>query len=345
MSPSIRHNLIATALPDFRNLGVWLRVLLGVNLLGLLWVVARNGDWHLLPGEFVDIALWLEPPLFVLLPLLHLLSTRLAELPPRLGKLTVMCLALLVAGAQHLAFSFSFLIAETSLARALFWAALTTGVMLVYFALRSALYSPALAEARLLALTARIRPHFLYNSLNAVLGVMRRDPRRAETALEELSDLFRVLMKENRELVQLSDEIGLARQYLELEKLRLGERLRIDWQIDACPPDTLMPPLMLQPLLENAVYYGIEPSEMPATITVSVGTQGKRVRIAIANPTPAGTGAIHVGTQGRGNQMALANIRERLMLFYDLEADLSVLERDGSYTVTVDLPLRRRDQA
>jgi two-component system sensor histidine kinase AlgZ len=338
MSPSIRHNLLATALPDFRNLGVWLRILLGVNLLGLLWVLARNNDWHLLAGEFIDIALWLEPPLFMLLPLLHLFNPRLANLPPRLGKLAIICLALLVVGAQHLAFSFSLLIDSSALSRSLMWAALMTVCMLIYFALRSALYSPALAEARLLALTARIRPHFLYNSLNAVLGVMRRDPRRAETALEELSDLFRVLMKENRELVPLSDEIGLARQYLELERLRLGERLRVDWQIDACPPDMLVPPLMLQPLLENAVYYGVEPSETPAIVTVCIGMQGKRVRVSIANP-------LHAGVHSHGNQMALANIRERLMLFYDLEADLSVHEHNGSYTVTVELPLRRKEQA
>ncbi|HWT54564.1 MAG TPA: histidine kinase [Rhodocyclaceae bacterium] len=340
MSPSIRHNLLATALPDFRNLGVWLRILLGANLLGLLWVLARNGDLRQLPSEFVDIALWLEPPLFVVLPLLHLLNPWLAATHPVRGKLLVMSLILLVVGAQHVIFStaFSPLIEVSGLSRALLWAVLVALALLGYFALRSTLYSPALAEARLLALTARIRPHFLYNSLNAVLGVMRHDPRRAETALEELSDLFRVLMKENRELVPLSDEIGLARQYLELEKLRLGERLRIDWQIDACPPDTLMPPLMLQPLLENAVYYGIEPATAPATVIVSVGTQGQRVRIAIANP-------VHAHVHSHGNHMALANIKERLMLFYDLEADLSVREQDGWYTVAVELPLRRQGAA
>jgi two-component system sensor histidine kinase AlgZ len=328
MSPSIRHKPVDTALPDFRNLGVWLRILLGANLLGLLWVLARNEDWRRLVAEFVDIALWLEPPLFVLLPMLHLLNPQLAALPQRIGRFAVVAFSRMLDG----------IVDHAGLPHALFWAGLAATCMLGYFSLRNALYSPALAEARLLALTARIRPHFLYNSLNAVLGVIRHDPRRAEAALEELSDLFRVLMKENRELVLLSDEIGLARQYLELERLRLGERLRVDWQIDACPPDTLMPPLMLQPLLENAVYHGIEPAEAPATITVSIGTQGKRIRVVIDNPT-------HASVHGHGNQMALANIRERLMLFYDLEADLSVLERNGRYTVTVELPLRRQEDA
>ena len=345
MSPSIRHNLLATALPDFRNLGVWLRILLGANLLGLLWVLVRNSDWQLLPGEFVDIALWLEPPLFLLLPILHLLHPWLAGLPPRLGQLAVLLLSMLVVAAQHLLFSIALsgLIDAVALSRSLLLAALASATLLAYFALRNTLYSPALAEARLLALTARIRPHFLYNSLNAVLGVIRSDPRRAETALEELSDLFRVLMKENRELVLLSDEIGLARQYLELERLRLGERLRVEWQIDVCPPDTLMPPLMLQPLLENAVYYGIEPSENPATVTVNISVHGKRVRVTIANPVHTSANARHAGMSSHGNHMALANIRERLMLFYDLEADLSVYEQDGRYTVAVELPLRRQE--
>ena len=338
MTPSIRHNPLSTALPDFRNLGVWLRILLGANLLGLLWVLARNNDWRLLPGEFVDIALWLEPPLFLLLPLFHLLSPWLGALPGRLAHLAIVVLTLLVVGAQHLLFIsvLGDFVDGAGLLHALFWAGLSAALMLAYFSWRNALYSPALAEARLLALTARIRPHFLYNSLNAVLGVIRHDPRRAEAALEELSDLFRVLMKENRELALLSDEIGLARQYLELERLRLGERLHVDWQIECCPPDTLMPPLMLQPLLENAVYHGIEPSESPATVTVNIGVQGKRVRISIANPT-------HTSVHGHGNQMALANIRERLMLFFDLEADLKVMDRDGRYTVTVELPLRRQE--
>lgn len=347
MAPSIRHKPLSAALPDFRNLGVWLRILIGINLLGLLWVLARNSDWRLLSDEFIDAALWLEPPLFVLLPLFHLLNDRLAALPQRSGRVVVTVMVMLVAAAQHLLFA-SLLngpSAGTGLLHAVFWAGLSSVFMLAYFSWRNALYSPALAEARLLALTARIRPHFLYNSLNAVLGVIRHDPRRAEAALEELSDLFRVLMKENRELVLLSDEIGLARQYLELERLRLGERLRVDWQIDACPPDTLMPPLMLQPLLENAVYHGIEPAETPATITVNISVQGKRIRIAIANPTETGANPKHTGMQGHGNQMALANIRERLMLFFDLEAELKVVDREGCYTVTIELPLHRQENA
>jgi two-component system sensor histidine kinase AlgZ len=188
-----------------------------------------------------------------------------------------------------------------------------------------------------MALTARIRPHFLFNSLNAVLGVIRTDPRRAETALEELADLFRALMKENRDLVPLSAEIALSRQYLELERLRLGERLQVYWTIESIPPDALVPPLMLQPLLENAVYYGIEPLGESGAIDIKVARENDRLRIEIANPRrPAGSESHRVG-----NHMALDNIRERLALFFDLEASLTTHIIGDAFKVRIELPYRR----
>jgi two-component system sensor histidine kinase AlgZ len=137
--------------------------------------------------------------------------------------------------------------------RGLVWALAAALCVLAYFAARAA-QAPALAEARLLALTARIRPHFLFNSLNGVLGVLRANPRRAEEALEELADLFRALMQDNRELVPLADEIALCERYLSLERLRLGERLQVAWQRDAAADAALVPPFLLQPLVENAVF-------------------------------------------------------------------------------------------
>jgi hypothetical protein len=209
-----------------------------------------------------------------------------------------------------------------------------------YFDLRNRAFSPALAEARLMALTARIRPHFLFNSLNAVLGVIRSDPRRAEAALEELSDLFRVLMRENRELVTLGEEFALCRQYLELERLRLGERLQVVWESTACPQDAQVPPLMLQPLLENAVYHGIEPlAAQPAAVTVARKARGRGDPHRAVESRDHGENAHHAG-----NRMALDNIRERLMLFYDLEARLETETQDGLFRVTHPpaLPERKR---
>jgi two-component system sensor histidine kinase AlgZ len=256
----------------------------------------------------------------------------LTRLDPRAAAALILAIVLGLTALFHALFMG---LAGSELWRALSWAALATLLLLGYFDLRVRAQSPALAEARLLALTSRIRPHFLFNSINAVLGVLRSDPRRAERALEEMAELFRALMRDNRELVPLSDELALARQYLDLEKLRLGERLLVRWEIDACPVDTLVPPLMLQPLLENAVYHGIEPGGQPGELLVRMtGDPGRdgRLIVEISNPLVPG------GDHQRGNRMALANIRERLMLYYDLEARLEIAEREGRYTVHIIIP-------
>jgi len=194
-------------------------------------------------------------------------------------------------------------------------------------------------ETQFAVLKNQVNPHFLFNSLNAVLGVMRDDPRRAEMALEELGELFRALMRDNRELVPLSEEIALARKYLDIEKLRLGDRLQVRWEVADCPPDMLALPLLLQPLLENAVYHGIEPALEAGEIRVHISAGRDGVRIEIDNPTLA------TKEHRAGNHMALDNLRERLMLFYDLEARLDCGEKDGRYCVCVDLPLRRNERS
>jgi len=208
------------------------------------------------------------------------------------------------------------------------------GVLLFYFQLRAKALSPAIAEARLQALQARIRPHFLFNSITAVLSLMRSEPRRAETALEDLADLFRVLMRDNRQLAPLSDEVELCRQYLDLEKLRLGERLTIEWHIDNMPGDAQVPPLLLQPLLENAVYHGIERSSVPGVIAINIFLRRGEVHAILRNPYKM-THSDH-----GGNNMALANIRERLALHFDAEASLASKTKRDSYEVHIRMPYR-----
>ncbi|MEW6690905.1 MAG: histidine kinase, partial [Pseudomonadota bacterium] len=210
----------------------------------------------------------------------------------------------------------------------------TAAALLAYLRLHRRAYSPALAEARLPALQARIRPHFLFNSLNAVLALIRRDPRRAERALEDLSDLFRALMSDGRSLVRLADEIALLERYAAIEQLRLGERLRLSWEIDSAPVDALLPPLVLQPLLENAVYHGVEPGTGTGDVLVRVERRGERVLAVIENPH-------HASAPGHaGNRMALDNIRERLMLFFDAEARLESRVEGARYRVEIEIPYR-----
>jgi two-component system sensor histidine kinase AlgZ len=204
-----------------------------------------------------------------------------------------------------------------------------------YFRLRARAFSPSFSEARLQALQARIRPHFLFNSLNAVLGLMRSDPRRAEATLENLADLFRVFMRDARELVPLDDEVVTCKEYLAIEQLRLGERLQVVWQLDQMPGDALLPSLLLQPLIENAVHHGIEPNTETGTIEIVVSRPGERVRVEILNPL-AVTAPIRPG-----NQMALSNVRERLMLLYDMEAELKTGIDSGRFRVLLEFPYRK----
>jgi two-component system sensor histidine kinase AlgZ len=325
----------AFSLPDFRNQGVWLRLLLAANGLMLALALAANRRFVQLPQEVAELAAVVEPALLLTLAALYLLSPRLQRLPAGLGAAAVVAVALGAMAAADAALAG--LIGDPAAAgRHLLAAGLGAAGLLYWFSLRARAHAPALAEARLSALTARIRPHFLFNSLNAVLGVMREDPRRAEAALEELAELFRAVMRDNRDLVPLSEEIALARKYLDIERLRLGERLQVRWEVADCPPEMLAPPLLLQPLLENAVYHGIEPAAEPGEIRVCITATRTGARIEIDNPCR------EEGAHRHGNRMALDNLRERLMLFYDLEASLEAGLDGGCYRVRIDLPQRSR---
>jgi two-component system sensor histidine kinase AlgZ len=139
--------------------------------------------------------------------------------------------------------------------------------------------------------------------------------------------------------VRLGDEIALLERYAAIEQLRLGERLRLTWELDAAPVDALLPPLVLQPLLENAVYHGVEPAAGPGEVRVRIERRGERVRAVIENTlAPAPEGAGHPHRHGSG--MALENVRERLALFYDAEARLETASADGRYRVEIDIPYR-----
>ena len=329
---SIRHFPATYPLPDWRNFGVILRVLLGVNVLTLIGALVQAPAIDQWLPRFVEMTALVEPLLLLLLGLLAGLRDVMRRLPLRLGQLVVVLLVMALASGQQIYWQSLGFPEGGSILRVVLLACATSGLLLLYFELRARAFSPAQAEARLAALNARIRPHFLFNSLNAVLSLIRARPQQAEAALESLSDLFRAAMRDPSELVSLADEIALGQQYLELEKLRLGERLTVDWKIDGNFSNIPIPPLMLQPLLENAVYHGIEPAPEGGLLGVSVERHGEELIIVITNPT-AGQ-AQHAA----GNHMALANIRERLALYYDLEARLDILADADRYEVCITLP-------
>ncbi len=335
---SIKQNFTTDALPDFRNLGVVARILLGVNALAFAAVLAAVPGWGAALDRFLLVVARLEPALAVTLAVLYALSPVLARLPYWQGGVAVVTLSLVVSGTVHVA---SAPAGEdvAGLARVLALAAIAALLLLAYLRLLTRAYSPALAEARLQALQSRIRPHFLFNSLNAVLSLIRRDPRRAERALEDLADLFRVLMQDNRSFVPLGDEISLLERYASLEQLRLGDRLKVVWELQGAPRDALMPPMILQPLLENAIYHGVEPNAGEGRVVVRIERRGARVFARVDNPY------IEEHAHRAGNRMALENIRERLQLFFDVEARIDVRVADGRYVVEMAMPYRRPAKA
>jgi two-component system sensor histidine kinase AlgZ len=339
MARSINQNAYAGPLPNFRNLGIMLRVLVIVNVAAAAAAIVKSPDLLAAWWQFIESSALVEPLLILSLLVLAALSNVLRRIPYWAAAMVVLAVELVLATALYLAGRI--LLGDEPSALERYWAlvALTTFALLAYFHLRERALSPALSEARLQALQARIRPHFLFNSINAVLSLIRQEPKRAEVALEDMADLFRVLMADNRELTPLVREIELCRQYLGIEQLRLGERLRVDWQIDAFPRDALVPPLVLQPLLENAVYHGIEPRSEPGTISIHVYALRDELHAVLRNPYR------EASDHHAGNRMALANIRERLALHFDAEARLSVKASDDAYEVRIVMPyVKERDR-
>jgi len=189
------------------------------------------------------------------------------------------------------------------------------------------------STARIQALQARIRPHFLFNSLNTIAALTRADPDAAESAIEDLSDLFRASLGGVDGNNTLADELSLARRYLNIETLRLGDRLRVDWRLDGVDLQRTVPPLILQPLLENAIYHGIEPLPEGGTILISGDQARDGLNLTISNPVAPGRGRHHAG-----NHIAQENIRQRLQLALGSRATLENRQREGTHTVALHIP-------
>lgn len=191
------------------------------------------------------------------------------------------------------------------------------------------------SQARLQALQSRIRPHFLFNSMNTIASLTRSNPEQAEMAVENLSDLFRASLSDATQRFTLKEELDLCRRYVQIECLRIGEeRLKVNWQTDALPSDALIPPLTLQPLLENAIYHGIESLTEGGTIDINGSINKKHIEIRLKNPLPAAGMPKH----NHGNQLAQENIRERLQAFYQRKADIHINEEQDYYEVVLNFP-------
>lgn len=193
------------------------------------------------------------------------------------------------------------------------------------------------ARARIDALQARIRPHFLYNSMNTIASLTRSDPARAEDAVLDLADLFRASLDQRRGLIPLAEELEAARTYQRIEQLRLGERLRVRWELDNLPQDALVPALTLQPLLENAIGHGIENLPDGGEVTVTGSMAADSLLITVRNPLPQGNDSAETSAQ-RGLGLALDNIRERLALLFGAQASVTAGREGDEFAVRLRLP-------
>lgn len=337
-SRSIKQNTRPEALPNFRNHGVTLRILLICNGLALLQAILLANDWSDVPLRMLEIAALLEPVLLTGLLLLWAAQPWLARRSYRRGALAVT--GLVLALTLLMKYTGSVLYSHTGGGNRYFddlryglTGVIYGGILLLYFRLRSRALSQSVLDARLHMLRARIRPHFLFNTINAVLGIVRTQPKQTETALEDMADLFRMAMSDDEDLVPLRREIQLCRQYIALEQLRLGERLRTEWRLQDVPDDALIPPLLLQPLLENAVYHGIELLPQGGCIDIELRCSGNELHLRVKNPYTLRKDKPH-----RGSKIALRNIRERLDLLFDVEARYHSDSDKDYYSVEIVMP-------
>jgi len=348
-TPDVRTKNAQAYLPDFCAAGTVFVVVLVAELVAIVLTLASHA-----PGRFfVDLyqtsffALW-----FALLG-----SALMCQLRPRLagaGKarafvlsfviLLLLCLVLAEIGWQ-LTRRFSDLWVIESSHFAFVGRTFAIGAIVIALAMRYLYVASEWrrsvqleAQSRVSALQALIRPHFLFNSMNTIASLTRTDPRQAEEAVEDLSDLMRANLGGAKDRTTLKQEFELAAIYQRIEKLRLGDRLEVRWDVKALPMRALIPSLTIQPLLENAIYHGIEQLPDGGRITVTGRRDGDRLSIEISNPVAART----VRRSG-GNQMALSNIRQRYDIAYGHRASVDVEAAEDRYSVTLRFPVDEAD--
>ena len=323
---------------DVCHVGVMLRALVFVHCamaIGLVFAAPTLFAWLALTASGSSVAL---PAVLSWLLTLCALKQPLAALPVALQWAAAIGLGALAAtaAAQFIAALLpdaraAGLGALAGIGPALAGAAMTA-VMFEWLRLRAKATLPAATTARLAELQSRIRPHFLFNTLNTALTLVRLDPARAETVLEDLAELFRVAIGETAESVSLAEEVELAQRYLEIEQVRFGKRLHVTWELDPEAGTARLPPLILQPLVENAVRHGIEPASEGGVIRVRTKVKVGRAVLSIGNSVPA-------APSRPGHGMALKNVRDRLRLMHDVAAQFETRREGDVFRVQIVVPL------
>lgn len=319
---------------DICNAGVALRTVVFVHAVvavGLAFVATGPTDWLLETASAAAVALpvtllWLAVACAAQRPLARLPGAAQWAVAMGLGAACALALwpmwqALDLAPAPRLG----------PLAPALAGACLA-GAVFHWLRQRARMLLPATTTARLAELQSRIRPHFLFNTLNSAITLVQVDPQRAEEVLEDLSELFRVALTETGQRVSFGEEVHLAQRYLAIEQVRFGARLRVHWDVEAAVEPVAVPPLMLQPLVENAVKHGVETSPEGGEIRIHARRRGDNAVITVTNSV--------AGPSSPGHGIALRNVRDRLRLLHDIAADLKAGPvSEHEYRVRITLPM------
>lgn len=319
---------------DVCHAGVVLRTLLAVEAavgVGVLFVAIDFQAWLLRVAAASAVAV---PGVLLWLSAACLLKRPLGALPGAgrwCAAVALGALAAAVPAALVLPLGMDVLGSHPVMAPVLAGSALA-GAVYGWLHLRAQALLPADTTARLAELQSRIRPHFLFNTLNTALALVRVDPERAEGVLEDLAELFRVALTDIGESVSLAEEVELARRYLAIEQVRFGQRLNIVWELDEDAGSARVPPLILQPLVENAVRHGVEPAADGGTLRIRTRVKLGRAQVVIANTVPP-------EPSRPGNGMALKNVRERLHLMHDMAGQFETRQADGVFRVQIVVPL------
>jgi two-component system sensor histidine kinase AlgZ len=324
-------------IPDLCQVQAVLFLVLTAELLALVLVLVDTGlqvfNWE----DFALRSLFIQWAVLVSAALLCRARLWLARLPISTAAAISYAIILAVVGlsswlAQLVLAGFFLGQAEASID---FWriadhvviSAVFAGITLRYFYLTYQLQArqQAALASQLEALQARIRPHFLFNTMNSIASLIAVDPVAAEKAVEDLSALFRASLADNTLETTLENEFELCRGYLRIEQWRLGSRLQINWQVDNQTLPLAVPSLSVQPLIENAIYHGIQPRQDGGVISIGANRDGDYVVIEVKNPLP------EVAAPRTGNHLALNNIRHRLQALYGDDAELITERENNTY--------------
>ncbi|MCP5181457.1 MAG: histidine kinase [Pseudomonadales bacterium] len=326
--------------PDLCNVtAVTLVVLFAQLLVLVLWVTGTEVTWL----RFALLSLFVQWVSLSSAGLLCALRGWLARLQTVAGAVVAFLLVLLITFvegifADRLLVQFAPVPVDwPRIGVMLLVAAIISGLALRYFHVQQRLRAKEQSElqARLQALQSRIRPHFLFNSMNIIASLIAVDPETAETVVEDLSELFRASLNEAGNQVSVATELDLCERYVRIESLRLGDRLCVEWDVDPLPESARIPLLTVQPLLENAIYHGIQPRAEGGTVSVGVHCENDSLRIEITNPlAPA-----DARSDTQGNRMALENIRSRLNVLFGDAAELRAGAEGDCFRTIMRFPL------